>query len=85
MTSQILYLNNSGHRWIFEDPQYMKFALYIEKKFYKIRRADFYEAFGNFVTINFRHNGNKYSGFARDTETHETGEPIIDLERCRKF
>lgn len=81
---QTLYLNSTGSRWII--PELMTFALYSNGVFQRLRKADYYEAFGNFATINFRVSGIRYSGFARDTETHaDTQYPIIDLERCRKY
>ena len=76
-----LYLNNSGSRWVTSD---MTFALYINGKFSRLRKADFYESFGNFASVHFRIGKVRHNKLFEDCEKHTANDgkdyPIIKIE-----
>lgn len=67
----ILYLNNSGHRWITSD---MRFVLVMPNGTRKVRLARCYESFGNFALTIYRVGSKQFAGFAKDREGYETRE-----------
>jgi hypothetical protein len=69
-----LYLNNSGSRWII--PGDMKFVLVLPDGTRKLRKADYYESFGNFAATCYRYKGKRYSGLARSHDGYETRDPL---------
>lgn len=75
------YLNNNGSRWVTDD---MRFALRMPDGTHTIRKADFYEALGNFATFNFRRKGLRYAGFANENDRIE-GLPVVELAKCRQL
>ena len=64
MRNGTFYLNNSGHRWVhFVNGKRDKVKL--ETKSGKIieRTANYYEAFGNFATVNISYKGKRINVF----------------------
>lgn len=78
----MFYLNNSGSRWISNNPEDMKFALYQDGKFVKIRKAECFEAFGNFVLYVFKYKGKTKKSFPDAVMTHNDSGidyPIVNI------
>jgi len=74
------YLNNDGSRWVnLPRSEKHRFLLICPDGKYKIRLADFFEAFGNFSVTHFRYCGKRYAE-CYDGVDEETGLPIIDLQ-----
>lgn len=73
--TQCLYMNNSGHRWTFREPEPRRFYL-LRDGVYTLRTADFFEAVGNWSAVCFRVAGKRYSRFPETFETHN-GLPIV--------
>lgn len=70
-----LYLNNSGHRWLDTDRNVMKFVLVLPDGTKKVRKADYYEAFGNFAVIGYRYKGKRYKAFPKSHDGMEVPDP----------
>jgi len=75
-----LYLNNNGSRWITDD---MDFYLELPDGTRKLRKADYYESFGNFAVYGYRYQGKRFSALPNDTERYE-GLPVIAHGKARK-
>ena len=58
-----LYLNNSGSRWV--TPGDMNFVLVLPDGTKKVRKADYYESFGNFAAISYRYHGHRYAALPK--------------------
>ncbi len=87
---RVLYLNNSGTRWIIPGNTVRVVGTVNGKAYNKIRRVDYYESLGNFATCTVRVNGVRYTGFKSDTseyyEEDNAGVFIgtLHLDKCRK-
>lgn len=84
-----LYLNNSGDKWVEVDEngnRDMRFILVMPDGTRKIRKADYYESFGNFYSIEFRIGRIKYGGLPETFADEETGLPIVSsyVERGKR-
>ena len=78
------YLNNDGSRWvILPRNRHHRFVLESSGE-RKLRRADFFESFGNFAAYYFRVAGKRYSGLPKTFPVKWEGEelPLIVLEDC---
>jgi hypothetical protein len=73
----MLYLNNTGSRWIVTGKDSMKFELQLPNGRSKILKARCFESFGNFAVIVFRYCGKQYKRFPSDTERTVSGLPIV--------
>jgi hypothetical protein len=69
----ILYLNNSGSRMI--DTEDMRFVLVLPDGTHKIRKADYYESFGNFAATCYRYKNKRYSALAKAHDGSEIRDP----------
>jgi hypothetical protein len=68
MKNQILYLNNSGSRWIvLENDKRSKITLETKSGKKITRSVNFYESFGNFATANICYKGKKINVFSDST------------------
>jgi hypothetical protein len=65
----MLYLNNSGSRWITAD---MRFVLVMPDGMRKVRTARCYESFGNFAVTIYRIGSKQFAGLAKDCNGYET-------------
>lgn len=75
LQEKILYLNNSGSRWITTTPEYLKVR--DEAGNLHRRKVLFYESFGNFAAAYFSWKGKKISRLPDDTDSD--GELIVNL------
>jgi hypothetical protein len=71
----ILYLNNSGDRWIDSDKKEMQFVLVLPDGTKKVRKADYYESFGNFAATVYRYKGQRFHGLAKAHDGSDTRDP----------
>jgi hypothetical protein len=75
-----LYLNKRGDRYVIVDQRYrrtpMDFYLIKPNGKQELRRADFFESFGNFAAVHFRISGIRYSGLFEDFE-RINGYPVL--------
>lgn len=62
----ILYLNNTGHRWILLDDFGKREKITLETKSGKqiTRSVNYWESFGNFATANISYKGKRINVFA---------------------
>jgi hypothetical protein len=67
-----LYLNNNGSKWIDTNKNEMRFVLVLSDGTRKVRHADYYEAFGNFVAIAYRYQGKRFHGLSKASDGSET-------------
>jgi len=67
-----LYLNNSGSRWVTRD---MRFVLVLPDGTRRVRLADCYESFGNWVARLYRYRGKRYSGLAKAHDGSDMRDP----------
>lgn len=71
-----LYLNNSGSRWIEVKEgsrvKDMPFVLVLPDGTRKPRKAECYEAFGNFAVIVYRYKGKLYRGLPKSASGYDT-------------
>jgi hypothetical protein len=65
-----LYLNNDGSRWI--DTQDMTFVLVLPSGARKVRKADWFESFGNFGAIAYRYCGKRYKALPKSASGCDT-------------
>ena len=72
MTGQTLYLNNDGSRWIVTGKEGMAFVLVLPDGTRKVRKADWYESFGNFSALSYRYKGKRYRALPKSASGHET-------------
>lgn len=68
----LLYLNNSGSRWITGD---MRFVLVMPDGTRRVRKADCYESFGNFAATCYRIKGKRFRGLATAHDGSEMRDP----------
>lgn len=73
-----VYLNNSGTKWITDRARKGMYFILIQNGIEKKRKADYYEQFGNFATINFRVKGIRYSKFPESES--KNGLPVIEIK-----
>jgi hypothetical protein len=67
-----LYLNNNGSRWIDTSLAAMNFILVLPDGTRKLRKADYYESFGNFAATCYRYQGKRFRGLAKSCDGYET-------------
>jgi len=75
-----LYLNNSGSRWIVlkgdrGSKRDMAFVLVMPDGTKRIRQADYYESFGNFVATCYRVAGKRHSALAKAYDGCDIRDP----------
>lgn len=66
-----LYLNNSGSRWIDTNKKEMEFILVLPDGTRKLRRADWFESFGNYCALAYRYRGVRYAGLPKASDGGE--------------
>jgi hypothetical protein len=67
----VLYLNNSGDRWIDTSTGAMNFVLVLPDGTRKLRKADYFYSFGNFAGIAYRFQGRRYMGLPKASDGSE--------------
>ena len=80
-----LYLNNNGSRWITSGRKGMS-CLLIHKatNYRKVRRVEYYEAFGNFVATVLKYRGKRISCLPDDIDD-ATGLPVCYVDYKEKY
>jgi len=66
-----LYLNGTGSRWVCDSVEQMQFVLVLPDGTRRIRKADFFESFGNFARIGYRYRGRRYFGIPKSPTGHD--------------
>jgi len=80
-----LYLNNHGSKWVYTEKNAMKCILIHNAQNYKkIRKIEYFEAFGNFATATLKYQGKRISCFADDID-EETMLPIYFVDYKEKY
>lgn len=73
--SRAIDLNNDGSRWIDSNPREMQFVLVLPNGTRKVRKADWYESFGNFAATAYRYRGKRFRGLAKAHDGSEMRDP----------
>ena len=77
----VYYINSSGSKWVVRPNEPFRLEVYnnhgklIDSK---LRKSDYYESFGNFVSYNFRYKGKRYSRLPNDF-TNDQEEVVVRL------
>lgn len=74
----IKYLSPDGDRWKETEPGAMDFVLVLPDGTRKLRKADWYESFGNFAATSYRYLGKRYRGLAKSASGNDTRLPNED-------
>ena len=81
-----LYLNNYGSRWIVTGKDSMKTLLIHKAENYrKVRKVEFYESFGNFVSYNLKYKGKRISVLPDTFPDEKTGLPVCYVDYKEKY
>lgn len=83
--NRTIYLNSRGDRWITVDKNGDRDMFFVLRTAggEKIRRADYYEAVGNFGAIAFRFRGKRFRGIPTDRAYTNIGPlPVVDISRA---
>jgi hypothetical protein len=79
-----LYLNRDGSKWVTGRmlvgagrESDMRFVLVTPDGARKLRKADYYESFGNFACVAYRYKGKRYRKLPAAHDGHSTRDPDI--------